>query len=248
MRAISAVGASSPILLFFLGGGVALHERLVGGYDPNAPCPVFDPAAANKLLEDYGWVKGSDGVRARGGQRLEFEYSTSVDNNPWRLAYEPIIQRNLRAIGIKLDIQNYPEATFWYSVVPAGKASPPSGAVAGRYDIAEGADGFGYDPDDSALLACDQHTPVGRNYGFYCNPALDALYRQEQATANAGARQEIFRQLHEFYLTQFPFIVLFGGWGSAPVMLRKGTHNYQQSPFYDDFNYIWEWWCDNGKC
>jgi len=30
MRAISAVGASSPILLFFLGGGVALHERLVG--------------------------------------------------------------------------------------------------------------------------------------------------------------------------------------------------------------------------
>jgi hypothetical protein len=30
MRAISDVGASSPILLFFLGGGVALHERLVG--------------------------------------------------------------------------------------------------------------------------------------------------------------------------------------------------------------------------
>src|SRR2546421_658000 len=30
MRAISGVGASTPILLFFLGGGVALHERLVG--------------------------------------------------------------------------------------------------------------------------------------------------------------------------------------------------------------------------
>jgi len=187
-------------------------------------------------------------VRARGGQRLEFEYSTSVDNNPWRLATEPIIQRNLRAIGIQLDIQNYPEATFWYSVVPTGKASPPSGAVAGRYDIAEGADFLGYDPDDSTMLACDQFAPNGRNYGFYCNPALDALYQQEQATANATARQEIFRQLHEFYLTQFPFIILYGLWGSAPVMVRKGTHNYQQSPFYDDFNYIWEWWCDRGKC
>ncbi len=32
MRAISGVGASSPILLFFIGGGVALHERLVGLY------------------------------------------------------------------------------------------------------------------------------------------------------------------------------------------------------------------------
>ena len=30
MRAISGVGASTPILRFFLGGGVALHERLVG--------------------------------------------------------------------------------------------------------------------------------------------------------------------------------------------------------------------------
>jgi len=30
LRAISGVGASSPILLFFLGGGVVLHERLVG--------------------------------------------------------------------------------------------------------------------------------------------------------------------------------------------------------------------------
>ncbi len=33
LRAISGVGASSPILLFFLGGGVALHERLVGVYE-----------------------------------------------------------------------------------------------------------------------------------------------------------------------------------------------------------------------
>src|SRR5438270_9880296 len=31
LRAISGVGASSPILPFFLGGGVALHERLVVG-------------------------------------------------------------------------------------------------------------------------------------------------------------------------------------------------------------------------
>ena len=28
LRAISGIGAPSPILLFFLGGGVALHERL----------------------------------------------------------------------------------------------------------------------------------------------------------------------------------------------------------------------------
>jgi peptide/nickel transport system substrate-binding protein len=217
------------------------------GFDPNAPCPVFDPAAANRLLEDNGWVKGPDGVRTKNGQRLEFEYSTAVDHLQWRLRTEPIIQRNLQAIGIKLDIQNYPNDVFWGTVVPGGKASPPSGAVAGRYDIGEGADGFGYDPDDSTLLSCTQFTPKGRNYGFYCNPTLDALYQQELTAVDAGARQAIFRQLHQFYLTQFPFITLYSLLGSF-AMVRKGTHNYQISPFFDEFNNIWEWWCDNGKC
>lgn len=50
------------------------------------------------------------------------------------------------------DIQNYPNDIFWGCMVPAGKASLPSGAVAGGYDIGEGADGFGYEPDDSTLL------------------------------------------------------------------------------------------------
>jgi ABC-type transport system substrate-binding protein len=59
------------------------------GYVPVAPCPELNPAAANKLLDDSGWVKGADGVRAKGGQRLEFEYSTT-SNVPWRIEDEAI--------------------------------------------------------------------------------------------------------------------------------------------------------------
>jgi peptide/nickel transport system substrate-binding protein len=215
------------------------------GYQPNAQCSDFNPAAATKLLEDNGWVKGPDGVRARGGQRLEFEYATNVTYNPWRIATEAVVQRNLQAIGIKLDIQNYPGDTFFGSFLPGGKASPPTGAVAGRYDIAEWAWGFGYDPDDSVLLSCDQIPPNGQNFTFYCNPALDALYTQELATADAGTRQQIFRQIHAIYLTEFPFITLYSAY--YPAIVRKGTHNYQNSPIEANIN-IWQWWCDNGKC
>jgi peptide/nickel transport system substrate-binding protein len=225
--------------------GSAMHP----GYDPSAYCPVFDPATANKLLDDYGWVKGPDGVRSKGGQRLEFEYSTSVSQpSPGRLDGEVIVQRNLQAIGIKLDIQNYDAITFFSHLLPDGKASPPTGAVAGRYDIAEFSNSFGYDPDDSFLLSCDQ-TPPNGNWDFYCNHALDALYRQEQATVDPGVRQGIFGQIHGIYLTDFPFIVLYGahtvgGFGLA----RKGTHNYQPSPIEGETVNIWQWWCDKGKC
>ena len=88
---------------------------------------------------------------------------------------------------------------------------------------------------------------MGFNWSFYCNRALDELYTQERATVDVGARQQLFRQIHEFYLTQFPFITLYSLLGSL-AMVHKGTHNYQTSPFFDFFNNIWEWWCDNGKC
>ena len=78
--------------------GSAVHP----GYEPYANCPAFDPALANQLLSDNGWVKGADGVRARDGQRLEFEYSTSLSYNSYRLEVETIIQRDLQEIGIKL--------------------------------------------------------------------------------------------------------------------------------------------------
>jgi len=43
------------------------------------------------------------------------------------------------------------------------------------------------------------------------------------------------------------FITLYSLLGGF-AMVSKGTHNYQISPFFDEFNNIWEWWCDNGKC
>jgi peptide/nickel transport system substrate-binding protein len=215
------------------------------GYEPAPPCPVFGLAAANQLLDDSGWVRGSDGVRTKDGQHLEFEYSTSVTGLPERAAVQTIIQRDFGQIGIKLDIQNYTYGTFFGSLLPQGKASPPSGAVADRYDIAEFANNLAYDPDDSFIGACDQFLPKGQNAAFYCNPALDALYRQEQATPDPGVRQQIFVQIHQIYLTQFPFIVLYG-----PILfavVHKGTHNYLPGPFTDSYN-IAQWWCDNGKC
>ncbi len=38
---------------------------------------------------------------------------------------------------------------------------------------------------------------------------LDALYKQELATADPGLRQQLFRQIHQIYLTDFPFITLY---------------------------------------
>ena len=111
-------------------------------------------------------------------------------------------------------------------------------AVAGRYDIAEFENTFGYDPDDSSLLLCVQFPPQGFNIDFYCNHTLDALYRQELETVDLGVRRQIFQHIHRIYLTEFPFIVLYSETDFA--ISRKGTHNYQTRPINGETINIWE--------
>ena len=218
----------------------------VPGYEPKAPCPAFDPSAANALLDHSGWKMGADGVRTKDGMRLEFEYSTTA-NNLWRTDGELILQSDFQAIGIKLDIQNYPASTFLGSFLPGGNPSPPTGAVTGRYDIGEFERTGDYDPDDASLIACSQIPPAGFNITFYCNPALDRLHGAEEATADPAVRQKVFNRIHQIYLTDFPFVVLYAVADLA--MHKKSVHNYMPGPAgaSETIN-IWQWWCTHGQC
>jgi peptide/nickel transport system substrate-binding protein len=208
------------------------------GYQANALCPTFNVNAANTLLDRDGWVRGADGYRSKDHQKLEFKYSTTI-GNPWRGEDEVILQQDLALIGIKLDIKNYPAITFYLSFLTDGKP--------GTYDIAEFENSFNYNADDSSMLSCNQVPPNGFNIDFYCNKALDALYTQEQETVDPTVRQNIFNQIHQIYLTEFPFITLYNPLDM--FIVKKGTHNYLPAPegALETIN-IWEWWCDRGQC
>jgi peptide/nickel transport system substrate-binding protein len=220
----------------------ALHP----GYEPHAHCPDFSVASANKILDDAGWDRDPDGVRSKAGERLEFEYSTIADADSWRSGVQTLVRQDLLNVGIKLDIQNYPGHQFLNTLLPAGKASPPTGAVAGNFDIAEYSWGYGYDADDSILLKCDQTLPSGDNFGAYCNLALDALFREELAQPDSGLRQILYEQMHDIYVTDFPFITLFSP--SSVIVVSRRAHIGEPSPIVGETVNVWNWWCDQGRC
>lgn len=210
-------------------------KSLNPGYQADAACPKFDPAAANALLDQNGWVKGPDGVRSKNGQRLEFTYSTTT-GKPWRLNDEQIIQSNFKDIGIKINIVNYPASTYFGSFLPNGK-----------HDLAEFENSYTYDPDDEALLGCADQGTNGENWSFYCNPQMDAYIHQEQQTADPVARQAAFNQIHSLELSDIPFVVLY-----SPVdqgIAKTTAHNYAPAPegASETIN-VWQWWCTNGQC
>jgi ABC-type transport system substrate-binding protein len=74
---------------------------------------------------------------------------------------------------------------------------------------------------------------------------LTAIWQLPAGQPDPGARQLIFRQIHQIYLTELPFIVLY----SYPYIsiVRKVTHNYLSSDIEGNIN-TWQWWCEKGKC
>ena len=213
------------------------------GYQADAPCPKYDPAAAKALLQSDGWTLGSDGVFAKNGKRLEFQYSTTA-NNAWRAEDEDILQQAFSAIGIKIDVTNYPASTFFGTFLPQ--------AVPGKFDLGEWENSYTYDADDGQSFSCAQiptaaNSYSGGNFTNYCNHQLDKLYIQEESTADPTARQEIFNQIHQIYLTDFPFVTLY-----APIdiaVTKTITHNYViGSEGASETLGVWNWWCNGGTC
>lgn len=97
-HAAPASGYVNPAVL----DGDAEHERMM---------PPYDPAAANKLLDEAGWTRGSDGIRAKGGQRASF-LLYGINSSEWTRMSEAI-QADLRRIGIELRIQLFDATVAW---------------------------------------------------------------------------------------------------------------------------------------
>ncbi len=205
------------------------------GYQADAACPTFNTAKANSMLDSAGWVKGPDGIRAKGGQKLVFTYSTTA-RNPWRAADEDIIQSNFKSIGIQLNIQNYPASTFFGPFLGGGK-----------HDLAEFESTPTYSPNVNSDTGCNQFPPNGENYSFYCNPKVDQLSAQTEQVGDPSARQQVFNQIHQILLTDYPFIVLYSP--SDLAVYKKTGHNYQPGPEgASETVDVMNWWCTGGQC
>ncbi len=84
---------------------------------------TYDPARAEALLDEAGWVKGADGLRSRDGAALEL----TLFSNPYLAtskAVDELIAQQLGRIGWKVSIRAYDVATFGEKVRYASEGVP----------------------------------------------------------------------------------------------------------------------------
>jgi peptide/nickel transport system substrate-binding protein len=73
----------------------------------------FNVDKANKLLDDAGWKRGPDGVRAKDGKRLRLLYQTST--NAPRQKTQAIVKQAAAKAGIEIEIKAVAAASFFAS-------------------------------------------------------------------------------------------------------------------------------------
>jgi peptide/nickel transport system substrate-binding protein len=75
----------------------------------------FNIDKASQLLEDAGWKKGADGIRAKDGKKLKFVFQTSI-NTP-RQKTQAIVKQACQKAGIDLELKSVVASVFFSSDV-----------------------------------------------------------------------------------------------------------------------------------
>jgi peptide/nickel transport system substrate-binding protein len=194
LRQAIALAIDSKTLVDKVWGGYAVQAA---GYIPPGFADFhlpeqrkFDPAAANKMLDEAGYAKGPDGIRLdKQGKALNLRLlghaGTNLDEQGSKF-----ITSWLKDIGIGLEPQ----------LVADQKVNDAT--TAATFDLAFSGWSANPDPDYVLSLQTCAARPNADGKGstpdsFLCDPEYDALYAQQLAEVDRAKRIEIVKKMQQ---------------------------------------------------
>jgi len=156
----------------------------------------FDVAKANQLLDDAGWKKGPDGIRAKNGVRMHVVISTTV--NSVREKEEQVMKQSFQQAGIEMEIKNVDAGVFF------GKPDNPDSFARFEKDLQIFSGSPGY-PDSQAYFDSWTTTRIaqkangwgGANVERFSDPQFDALVTQLKSELNQDKRNALLIQCND---------------------------------------------------
>jgi peptide/nickel transport system substrate-binding protein len=174
-------------------------------YSDDVPRYGYDPARAARLLDVSGHTVGRDGVR--------FHLTMKTSNDEGTRLLAAVLQQQLAAVGIALDLRSYEYATFYSDVTRGAFQMYSMRWIGGN----EQPDIFSY------VYSTASFSPKGANRGHYSNPRLDALLDDAVQSADTSRRRTDYVEAQQILARDLPAINL---WYRDTVVVhsRRMTH------------------------
>jgi peptide/nickel transport system substrate-binding protein len=153
-----------------------------------------DATKAGQLLDQAGWAPGSDGIRTKNGQRLQFSLN-AIDYGGGPDQSNELIQGQLRQIGMDVKIK--------------AQARPPW--YEDNYHCANnGMELFLRSGELDVLYAGFGSANVGGNFNWSClkDPEIDTMLNQGRQETDAAKRSQIYLKIEQKVMDQATVVPL----------------------------------------
>lgn len=202
----------------------------LGWYACDVDGYAYDPERAAALLDEAGWVLGSDGVRvaqgaanAPDGTRLSLEM---VGYSGFRLLEQTmlVLQDLYRDLGVEVNVRTVEQSVLF------GGWSDRAARKIGDYDILVYDTGTGINPQlhvfdllHSSRIPREENEGAGGNYARWSNATADALLESAGTSPDLGERRAAYCEVAELVNEEVPqiFLYQFAG-GNAYATRLKG--------------------------
>jgi peptide/nickel transport system substrate-binding protein len=159
----------------------------------------FNVDKANKILDEAGYKRGSDGIREKDGKKLKYVFQTSI--NAPRQKTQAIIKQACQRAGIDLELKSVTASVFFSSDV----ANPDT--YTKLYCDIEMYTTTQPQPDPERFLnqlvsweiATKENKWLGRNVSRYSDPKADEAYKAAQKELDPQKRAELLIKVNEIF-------------------------------------------------
>ncbi len=195
---------------------------------------AYDPAKAKALLAEAGWQdRNGDGVlEDASGRPFAFTILTNQGNEQ-RVKTATIIQSQLAAIGIRVEIRTVEWASFLKEFVDKGNFD----ALILAWNITQ-------DPDSFDVWHSSRAVPGGLNFVGYRNPEVDALLDKGRHCLDQAERKTIYDAFQRILHDDQPYMFLYTPY--ALPILNANIQNVAAAPAGIAYNFT-KWWIPRDK-
>ena len=180
----------------------------------------FSPEKAAKVLDDAGWRRSGDGLRAKGDKRLRMVFQTSI--NAPRQKTQAIVKQAAAKIGIELEVKAIVPAVY-FSTDPANADTLAHfSADLQMYSLVNGSPDpqLFMQPFVSWEIAQKDNKWAGRNSTRWRNDEYDRMYKAAETEMDPVKRAALFIRMNDM-LVQNVVIVPFLWRGTASAVSNK---------------------------
>jgi peptide/nickel transport system substrate-binding protein len=201
---------------------------------------AFNVDRANQILDQAGWKRGGDGIRAKDGKRLKFLYQTSI--NAPRQKNQQIVKQAAAKAGIEMELKSVTASVFFSSDPGNNDTYPHFYSDLQMYTTTMTA------PDPQRFM--DQFTTAqisskankwsGRNVTRWSNDEYDRTWKAAEAEMDPVKRAALFIKCNDLVIQNIVVIPVV--WRPRVAAISTRLREAQQSGWDSDFWNLPNWY------